>query len=688
MRRSKWLLPLFLLLSIAATTTTLAAERPGRRFALVIGINDYDLLGKLESCRADAEAIARVLVDRAGFEPGRLCLLADGERPRQFQPTYANMRRRIEQFTSLPRKDDTLLVFFAGHGLTIGGEAYLMPVDGSDEHTGISMSWLRERMNASKASRKILILDACHSGTATRGVSGIAPDLAAGVATLVMTSCDADQISYPEDGHGVFTAGLLAGLSGLADRDGDGLITGAELFSTVRDHVEKWSLRTGKTQTPRMTPAEAADLVIARVPDEVRLAAQREQRFKEALSEGERLLRARLWQQAEGAFRRALAVEGYAADAEALEGLRTALGGAEAYRKRTAYESALALAQAAYARAVGTEREDLWEQVKSHAERAIASGHSDLSAAKKLLEEARRHLGPFVYTGWPFDAQEAARRRQETAHALGCRPELTLDLGGGVSMELVLIPAGEFMMGSGLSPQEVASRYGGDAYYYDEEHPQHRVRITRSFYMGKYEVTQEQYEALMGTNPADFKGAKNPVEQVSWNDAVEFCRRLSARTGVEVRLPTEAEWEYACRAGSSAAHHFGDSVSRLGDYAWYYGNSGHKTHPVGGKRPNGWGLYDMHGNVEEWCTDWYGKDYYAQSPTLDPKGPSSGTSRVCRGGCWDFDPTSCRSAHRNRNRPTYAHADIGFRVAVTPVIPFTLFGGAGGGAPARDRIEK
>lgn len=184
--------------------------------------------------------------------------------------------------------------------------------------------------------------------------------------------------------------------------------------------------------------------------------------------------------------------------------------------------------------------------------------------------------------------------------------------------------------------------------------------------MGKCEVTQEQYERIMGTNPSRFKGSSNPVERVSWSDATEFCQKLSQRTGRKVRLPTEAEWEYACPAGSTTRFCFGDSDNGLGDYAWYRSNSGMKTHPVGAKRANAWGLHDMHGNIWEWCADWFDKDYYAKSPTDDPTGPANGSYGVVRGGCWSTRGYYCRSANRYRFEPTGRLTAIGFRVVASP----------------------
>jgi formylglycine-generating enzyme required for sulfatase activity len=219
--------------------------------------------------------------------------------------------------------------------------------------------------------------------------------------------------------------------------------------------------------------------------------------------------------------------------------------------------------------------------------------------------------------------------------------ELALDLGGGVKLELVRIPAGTFLMGS---PATEAQR-GSD------EAPPHAVTFSRPFYMGKCGVTQAQYEQVMGANPSHFKGAQNPVEGVAWGEAQDFCRKVSAMSGVAVRLPTEAEREYACRAGSTTAYSFGDSADGLAEYAWYRGNSGNTTHPVGEKKPNAWGLYDMHGNVWEWCQDRYGDAYYAENPPVDPQGPAQGAHHVVRGGSWDGDPEICRSAFRGWNIP-------------------------------------
>jgi formylglycine-generating enzyme required for sulfatase activity len=231
----------------------------------------------------------------------------------------------------------------------------------------------------------------------------------------------------------------------------------------------------------------------------------------------------------------------------------------------------------------------------------------------------------------------------------------TADLGGGVKMDLVWVPSGSFQMGS---PD---SESGRDA----DEGPVHPVELD-GFWMGKYEVTQEQYEAVMGKNPSNFKGAKNPMEQVSWNGAVDFCRKASQKTGKDFRLPTEAEWEYACRTGSTTRFCFGDSDSGLDEYAWYTANSGSKTHPAGEKKANEWGLYDMHGNVWEWCGDWYA-DKYSTGSAKNPAGASLGSNRVYRGGGWNGLAGGCRCADRVGDPPDRSGDDLGFR-AVVPAV--------------------
>lgn len=199
----------------------------------------------------------------------------------------------------------------------------------------------------------------------------------------------------------------------------------------------------------------------------------------------------------------------------------------------------------------------------------------------------------------------------------GAPSELTLDLGDGVTMDLVYIKPGTFVMGGESTT---------DGRFQCVELPKHEVTLTRGFYLGKYEVTQAQYQAIMGSNPSrSTKGPDCPVDNVGAPDALTFCGKLAEQTGLDVRLPTEAEWEYASRAGRDTKWFFGNDPSQIGEYAWFRDNAGAKSHPVGQKKPNPWGLYDIYGNVNERISDTYARNYYAQSPKVDPTGPSQGT---------------------------------------------------------------
>jgi len=277
-----------------------------------------------------------------------------------------------------------------------------------------------------------------------------------------------------------------------------------------------------------------------------------------------------------------------------------------------------------------------------------------------------------------FGAKKAKEHQATCAKRLGVPVEITNSIG----MKLVLIPPGEFDMGSPKELIEAEARLqrgpdnGWWRYRLPGELPQHRVRITKPYRLGVTEVTQEEYQRVMGSNPSQFQGdPKRPVEQVSWDDAVAFCRKLSELPGEKAvkrqyELPTEAQWEYACRAESTVALQSAvDPVARLeeemtlGEYGWFIANSAEKTHPVGQKRANAFGLNDMYGNVAERCADWYQSDYYAKSPVDNPRGPPKGSERVVRGGCWYNPPYGCRLTARVYTPPAFKDPYTGFRVA-------------------------
>jgi len=264
-----------------------------------------------------------------------------------------------------------------------------------------------------------------------------------------------------------------------------------------------------------------------------------------------------------------------------------------------------------------------------------------------------------------------------------------------IGMKLVYIPAGSFVMGSSDSAAQLSREYYRKEEDFADEFPQHQVRISKGFWMGQTEVTQGQYKSVMKESPWSvaksfqkvldpavdviksipslLSGAKSfqkdpdcPAGFVSWYKAVEFCRKLSEKEGKTYRLPNEAEWEYACRAGTTTRFSFGDSDSSLDDYAWYRSNA-HEVdqkyaHQVGLKKPNPWGLYDLHGNVWEWCSDFYDKDYYSNSPSVDPKGPPAGSARSLRGGSWLDLGSGLHCSSRHSSDPDTRVLLIGFRV--------------------------
>jgi formylglycine-generating enzyme required for sulfatase activity len=232
-------------------------------------------------------------------------------------------------------------------------------------------------------------------------------------------------------------------------------------------------------------------------------------------------------------------------------------------------------------------------------------------------------------------------------------PFIDLELGAGVVIRLRRIPPGRFLMGS---PDDEVGRD-------DDEGPRHWVTLTRGFWLADAPCTRAEWRAVMGTEPSAFKGDDLPVEKVSWEDCQEFCKRLRLRfQELEPRLPTEAEWEYACRAGTTSAFNDGPALDKLG---WFDGNSGEKTHPVRLKEANQWGLYDMHGNVCEWCEDCFGTYNINADDQVDPTGPTGRASvsvRVYRGGSWSNRPENCRSAFRGGMPPGGRSHDLGFRL--------------------------
>ncbi|MDO4576192.1 MAG: SUMF1/EgtB/PvdO family nonheme iron enzyme [Planctomycetia bacterium] len=655
-----------------------------RRFALLVGVNSYSdkLLPRLPSCGKDVVDIAHALEKYAGFERKNIIILTDepdesGLVDEERVPTGARIRAEIEKLGELP-KDSLLIVAFSGHGVMIDmqdgtkAQSWLCPTDAKlpDTKTLVNRSWVFEQIDKCPAERKIFFSDACRNEFSLAKLGELAsrsggpvlraveePSETWGYRYVLISSCSPRQVSIDTGSNGLFFKYILEGLAngGAATRDGD--LTpfswfdyAAKRTETESEELIRWNPRLvmnapGQTkQIPRIEcRGEMSRMVIAKLettslppvlpPTPTLPGNQTWETFSQAIRPTLDLLVADLTEHAKiledflPTSQRALLVE---------ERIR---------RHASTLRNFCSI---------------FHKQRLADLERLQTEGYRSTAEPVQLAQSEVTRLAEFLTLLSPESSLDDIRRVVDfiIPRTPGDRMVKTIK---GVEYAFRWCPAGSFMM-------------GGDGY------TQHRVTLTQGFWMLETEVTQAMWESVMGSNPSYYKGSKRPVECVSWHDCVEFCEKLSQESGLKITLPTEAQWEYACRAGTTTAYSFGDSKDELyrygnycdksctGDFSWKDTShtDGHdKTAPVGSFKPNPWGLYDMHGNVWEWCQDWYDEDYYAESPTSDPKGPDSGSSRVDRGGSWYYFAGGCRSAYRYYN----VHAnwyDVGFRLLFVP----------------------
>ncbi|MBP8130670.1 MAG: SUMF1/EgtB/PvdO family nonheme iron enzyme [Candidatus Hydrogenedentes bacterium] len=524
-----------------------------QKWAVIIGAGGYEDQGltPLPNAVNDAKGVYAALTGAPdGFPARNTVLMVDDAAEPLHRPTRSNILAILGQWVSLAGPEDSLLVYFAGHGLELGGKLALMPLDGRTadvENTCIPFAMFESKLESCAAKRSLVILDACHSGAGRSG-SGMTPGMMADIekhseGRITLASCKQDEVSHEyEAGHGAFTWFLLQGLGGGADANGDGVVSALELSNYTFEETRRWAAGKALKQTPRLISDISGDIVLAKV---------------------------------------------------------TVVRPPEPARPPAVTQPAQS------------------PQV------TVTTGQPK-----------------------PGDVQ-------------------TVDLGGGVTLELVWIPPGTFTMGS---PESEAGR--------DNDETQHQVTLSKGFWLGKYEVTQGQWERVMGSNPSTFEGdPRLPVETVSWEDCQEFLDKLNGRvSGGGFRLPTEAQWEYACRAGTATPFHFGQTISTEqanydGNYTYGNGREGvyrERTVVVGSFPSNAWGLHDMHGNIWEWCSDWYDSDFYAKSPARDPENTAKSGARVLRGGSWYSNPWYCRSAIRDRVNPSNRDSTWGFRVVRVP----------------------
>jgi formylglycine-generating enzyme required for sulfatase activity len=682
------------------------------KYALLIANSEYRhaTIRALVKTTTDAEGMQEVLADAniCAFPTENITLLKE-------RPSH-EVRLEIEKFFKHKQPDDLLVLYFAGHGMRDGeGHLCLTFVDTNPEYsesTGIEARVISRHMDRSRSMRQVVLLDCCYSGAfahGARNMVGSSMDTKEafrgeqdGRGRVVITSSDKQQVSLEQldevedTGYAVFTGCVIKGLRSGEAADERGDVKVRSLYEYLYEQVTDL---TGGKQTPKLIDyGSAGNLILAKNPHPplpkelrdrlasdshiVRISAVYDLKARiDSDSEYAKAAREALWETyrhdrdigVHDAARHCLQdigelhkepekpgneqqpvsrtpVKRKAAYLALAMGLLVALfGGGIVYFShnrqdqlafplifdeseninRIQAEEKVKQALAAIDKRNLDRAEDLLSEVaKLDAE---AKGLSD---AQKRLDEARKRL---------------AAARSEAAASTTSRKAGEIFQDTVTGMAFAWVPEGCFQMGSSE----------GDS----DEKPVHEVCVD-GFWMGKYEVTQGQWKKIMGNNPAYFKKGDNPpVGTVSWNDVQNFINKLNSKGQGGFRLPTEAEWEYACRSGGKQAKYCGgDDVDRV---AWYEKNSGNKTHPVGEKAANGLGLYDMSGNVWEWVGDWYDKNYYGNSPKNNPQGPSSGSYRVIRGGSWDDDAGICRSASRRYWPPGDRSINLGFRLART-----------------------
>ncbi|MGB3491637.1 MAG: SUMF1/EgtB/PvdO family nonheme iron enzyme [Elainellaceae cyanobacterium] len=628
-----------------------------KNWAIAIGVNQYEFLQPLRYAKRDAELMRHFLEQDAGFD--RIFFFSDDSpqvNGKSTRPFGSNILRVLRQVFETPfmGDGDNFWFFFSGHGIRHNERDYLMPLDGDPEaveRTGISTHYITERLRRCGADNVVMILDACRSEGRKSGI-GIGQQTeeeSRQTGVISIFSCSPEQYSYEIEsiGQGAFTCALLEGL-GIRGRCSTVERLNQYLERRVPEIVNQHHSRVRQVPYAIAEPLSRSHLILmpqyASLTDIAILkndAARAERRREYDLAQ-------RLW------IRVLAAASGQ--DMDAIE----------------------ALQQIAVLRAMGQIQPNLSPSLDS-----LTGGKSGAESADDGLTL--------------FSLQSATLVARQTSGSLGLGEKLEWEirqhnqtargfvesLVGDVSLEMVQVPSGSFWMGQTESEtQELICQFGKEKYqqYFAYELPRHQVNVS-SFFMGRAPVTQAQYEAVMGTNPAmkydneKFVAPNKPVVGVSWNDAIAFCERLSEQTGNTYRLPSEAEWEYACRAGTTTPFYFGETITPDlanydGNYTYGSGSKGiyrQKTTDVGSFPANRLGLYDMHGNVWEWCFDQWHKDYQGAPADGNPWNvDGEGDYRIVRGGSWYNDPRLCRSASRYRNDPDFVNNDIGFRVSCSP----------------------
>jgi formylglycine-generating enzyme required for sulfatase activity len=683
-----------------------------RKIALLVGISEYEEgLEALPSAVRDVAALREVLVnpDMGDFAADDVTVLAN--------PDRQTMSDAIHDLFAHRQKDDLVLLYFSGHGIldeanqfyfstriTRKAQGKLKPTTALPAHE------IRDWMEHSKSQRKVIILDSCFSGAFAKGVKikdsgSVNPEqFLGGQGTAILTASTSTQYAMTQDGFdlSIYTHYLVEGIrTGGADSDNDGMISVEELHEYAKAKVSA----AAPAMTPEFYPFREGGhrIVLAKSPTDDPGLRYRKVVEQKVYQGGFSKLARRLLD----SLQRSLELGPDIAAAIEAEVCKPYL---EFQRKLEEYEDALmeTVQEEAvldervlndlndYQTHLGLRDEDVTTLHDRILQPKLAEAKQTQPAVPQPVPPPSKPFKPNSTTPLPpaqppeilkpsaaaptFEFETATIDQNLKITRRQGRAEFFREaLGDGVELDLVKIPGGKFMMGAAKDKEEA----------YSDEYPQHEVAV-QSFYLGKYPVTQAQWAAIatlpkikqdIESDPSHFKGADRPVESISWWEAVEFCERLSQKTGRTYHLPSEAEWEYACRSGTPTPFHFGETITtdlanyhgidRKIDKTTYLGNYGKgpkgvsrkATTPVGQFPANGFGLYDMHGNVWEWCADdWHNN--YDGAPTDGSAWSSDEKDANCllRGGSWDFNPRSCRSAVRNDFTRELRNFNVGFRV--------------------------
>lgn len=647
-----------------------------RKIALLVGVSEYALeLRPLPKAAADLEALRAVLLnpEMGGFDDAQVLL--NRSRP--------EVEEAIEQLFQNRQKDDLLLLYFSGHGIKDDfGKLYLSTPNTRTETgklvrtSAVAASFLHEQMGESRSERQVMILDSCFSGAIAKGMTikdDGSVDLQGqlgGKGRAILTAATSTQYAFEGDDFAlsIYTHFLVEGMEkGAADLDDDGLISVDELHQYVYAKVKE----TAPAMTPEFYPVrEGHRIVLCKSPrDDSQLKYRKE--VERRVEQGRFTIPGRrILNRKRGELGLSEAVAG-AIEAEVLRPHQ------EFQQKLKEYEECLVEALAEenplgdrtlrdlkdFQKMLGLRDEDVGAiEVRVLGEVQVFS--SSTFATSPATKPPSPTLVLPQLQSFTFDVILVNDRGQEIQRQPKEAVFFEEKLGNSVSLEMVSIPAGSFIMGVSTE-EEVES----------DASPQRMVDVP-TFFMGRYAVTQIQYQAVMGFNPSEFTddGTNRPVERVSWHDAVKFCNRLSQMTGRMYDLPTEAQWEYSCRANTPTVFHFGATLTDLlanYDAREIYrsepkGKYRKQTVPVGTFLPNAFGLCDMHGNVQEWCKDDWQPSY--ENAPIDGNAWVSHISRrsvpskVLRGGSWSSYSWECCTKYRDYKEPTLARNTIGFRV--------------------------